>query len=315
MCGALVVSSLSTTWASPCFRYSSTLLVPINPWCHLWALTLFDTVCHSGISSNWFCNPVSSNPDYLLNQSLLFFSFLLLCPDGYLTPSSRLMTTGSIWPWWRESWDQCPLGWFVRRGEKEQAQTPKWSIFCNQINIYIFEHNSHWCLCPLRKQKYFYRGRLDWDESSSAGKYVRENCKPLRVRRVDAKWKRNEFISSRAKKLKAMLCIKRSVFVLYWSYLFLNSVLNFVVVFPFSILFFTASGTCCQRQRSTTSCLTSLKACWSTSPLRGWCWPTPSNTLSSRMEGLVRQQAARTGRATEISVGDPRTCKDWMTED
>uniref|UniRef100_A0A3Q3QNJ4 dual-specificity kinase n=1 Tax=Monopterus albus TaxID=43700 RepID=A0A3Q3QNJ4_MONAL len=30
------------------------------------------------------------------------------------------------------------------------------------------------------KQKYFYHGRLDWDESSSAGKYVRENCKPLR---------------------------------------------------------------------------------------------------------------------------------------
>ncbi|MBN3291398.1 CLK2 kinase, partial [Polypterus senegalus] len=31
-----------------------------------------------------------------------------------------------------------------------------------------------------RKQKYFYHGRLDWDESSSAGRYVRENCKPLR---------------------------------------------------------------------------------------------------------------------------------------
>ncbi|XP_076826709.1 dual specificity protein kinase CLK2b isoform X2 [Brachyhypopomus gauderio] len=31
-----------------------------------------------------------------------------------------------------------------------------------------------------RKQKYFYRGRLDWNENSSAGKYVRENCKPLR---------------------------------------------------------------------------------------------------------------------------------------
>ncbi|KAJ8273476.1 hypothetical protein GJAV_G00102020 [Gymnothorax javanicus] len=31
-----------------------------------------------------------------------------------------------------------------------------------------------------RKQKYFYRGRMDWDESSSAGRYVRENCKPLR---------------------------------------------------------------------------------------------------------------------------------------
>lgn len=32
-----------------------------------------------------------------------------------------------------------------------------------------------------RKQKYFYRGRLDWDENTSAGRYVRENCKPLRV--------------------------------------------------------------------------------------------------------------------------------------
>lgn len=31
-----------------------------------------------------------------------------------------------------------------------------------------------------RKQKYFYRGRLDWDENTSAGRYVRENCKPLR---------------------------------------------------------------------------------------------------------------------------------------
>ncbi|KAG8430025.1 hypothetical protein GDO86_018627 [Hymenochirus boettgeri] len=31
-----------------------------------------------------------------------------------------------------------------------------------------------------RKQKYFYHGRLDWDESTSAGRYVRENCKPLR---------------------------------------------------------------------------------------------------------------------------------------
>jgi CDC-like kinase len=31
-----------------------------------------------------------------------------------------------------------------------------------------------------RKTKYFYRGRLDWDERSSAGRYVRDNCKPLR---------------------------------------------------------------------------------------------------------------------------------------
>ncbi|XP_011876052.1 PREDICTED: probable serine/threonine-protein kinase clkA isoform X2 [Vollenhovia emeryi] len=29
------------------------------------------------------------------------------------------------------------------------------------------------------KTKYFYHGKLDWDDKSSAGRYVRENCKPL----------------------------------------------------------------------------------------------------------------------------------------
>ena len=28
--------------------------------------------------------------------------------------------------------------------------------------------------------KYFSRGRLEWDEKSSAGRYVRDNCKPLK---------------------------------------------------------------------------------------------------------------------------------------
>jgi CDC-like kinase len=31
-----------------------------------------------------------------------------------------------------------------------------------------------------RKTKYFYRGRLDWDERSSAGKYVKESCHSLK---------------------------------------------------------------------------------------------------------------------------------------
>lgn len=30
-----------------------------------------------------------------------------------------------------------------------------------------------------KKTKYFYKGKLDWNEKSSAGRYVRENCKPL----------------------------------------------------------------------------------------------------------------------------------------
>ena len=34
----------------------------------------------------------------------------------------------------------------------------------------------------FRKTKYFYKGKLDWDERSSAGRYVRENCKALRVK-------------------------------------------------------------------------------------------------------------------------------------
>ena len=33
----------------------------------------------------------------------------------------------------------------------------------------------------FRKTKYFYKGKLDWDERSSAGRYVRENCKALKV--------------------------------------------------------------------------------------------------------------------------------------
>jgi hypothetical protein len=33
-----------------------------------------------------------------------------------------------------------------------------------------------------RKTKYFYKGRLDWDERNSDGRYVRDNCKSLRVR-------------------------------------------------------------------------------------------------------------------------------------
>jgi len=31
-----------------------------------------------------------------------------------------------------------------------------------------------------RKSKYFYHGRLDWDERSSSGRYVRDTCQPLR---------------------------------------------------------------------------------------------------------------------------------------
>lgn len=81
----------------------------------------------------------------------------------------------------------------------------------------------------------------------------------------------------------------------------------------YSLLFLLSaiSGTCCRRRRSTTSCLTSLKACWSTSPPRGWCSPTHSSTPSLTTGRLARRQAAKTGRAIVTSAGDPRASKDW----
>lgn len=33
----------------------------------------------------------------------------------------------------------------------------------------------------FRKNKYFYRGHLDWDKESSSGRYVIDNCRPLQV--------------------------------------------------------------------------------------------------------------------------------------
>lgn len=37
----------------------------------------------------------------------------------------------------------------------------------------------YYMIRKTRKSKYFYRGKLDWDENSSSGRYVRENCRPL----------------------------------------------------------------------------------------------------------------------------------------
>uniref|UniRef100_A0A8C1QUE5 dual-specificity kinase n=1 Tax=Cyprinus carpio TaxID=7962 RepID=A0A8C1QUE5_CYPCA len=66
--------------------------------------------------------------------------------------------------------------------------------FCRALKSLIFRLMEHLAMMErvhgpvpsrmirkTRKQKYFYRGRLDWDESTSAGRYVRENCRPLRV--------------------------------------------------------------------------------------------------------------------------------------
>ncbi|KAG1669232.1 Serine/threonine-protein kinase Doa [Nymphon striatum] len=45
-----------------------------------------------------------------------------------------------------------------------------WSVGCILFELYL----------GITLFQYFYHGRLDWEEKSSAGRYVRENCKPLR---------------------------------------------------------------------------------------------------------------------------------------
>lgn len=88
-----------------------------------------------------------------------------------------------------------------------------------------------------------------------------------------------------------------------------------LALFTFALTLSAVSGIYCPRQRSTTSCLTSSKACWSMNPLKGWCWATPSSTLSLRTEGSERRRAARAGRATGTSAGDAQASKDWVSED
>uniref|UniRef100_A0A1B6DEN0 Protein kinase domain-containing protein n=1 Tax=Clastoptera arizonana TaxID=38151 RepID=A0A1B6DEN0_9HEMI len=80
-----------------------------------------------------------------------------------------------------------------------------WSIGCIIFELYLgitlfqtHDNREHLAMMerilgviPYRmarksKTKYFYHGKLDWDVKSSAGRYVRENCKPLsRYQTVD----------------------------------------------------------------------------------------------------------------------------------
>lgn len=75
-----------------------------------------------------------------------------------------------------------------------------WSIGCIMFELYLgitlfqtHDNREHLAMMerilgtvPYRmarktKTKYFYHGKLNWDEKSSASRYVRESCKPLHV--------------------------------------------------------------------------------------------------------------------------------------
>ena len=58
------------------------------------------------------------------------------------------------------------------------------SYYINLPNYTNVEYNNHPIIFRLIRRtrtKFFNGGTLLWDENSSAGKYVRENCKPLQV--------------------------------------------------------------------------------------------------------------------------------------
>lgn len=73
------------------------------------------------------------------------------------------MTIVNIWRWWKGFSAQFHTEW---RGKQSNHKT------IAQLSNENFPRRK-------TKTKYFYHGKLDWDEKSSAGRYVRDHCKPL----------------------------------------------------------------------------------------------------------------------------------------
>ena len=102
------------------------------------------------------------------------------------------MKTGSIWQWWKEFLAIFHPPWSSIQSKQvftvllESKQLCMFLIHSIVSSIRSKTFYST-CMtltsssCVFRKTKYFYKGRLDWDDRSSAGRYVRDNCKPLTV--------------------------------------------------------------------------------------------------------------------------------------
>lgn len=129
MCGALAASCLSTTWALPCFRYNDILLLffyfDIDNLAYSstngetntrtqhvlnWQEVTLGVICKFLWLSVWHCTDTLAAEAAVIKPwlspelvSLSISSSLLLNHRCLAHFSFRLMTTGSIWPWWRES--------------------------------------------------------------------------------------------------------------------------------------------------------------------------------------------------------------------
>ena len=71
------------------------------------------------------------------------------------------------------------------RGHRDSSRgRPPWER-AGRPRFPLTRHSPCCRMSQKTKTKYFYRGRLDWDEKTSAARYVRENCKPLKVSRTE----------------------------------------------------------------------------------------------------------------------------------
>lgn len=67
------------------------------------------------------------------------------------------------------------LGAFIRLSLQTLNIFLSYPIDCGKYPEFAFS------MTRRTKTKYFNAGKLIWEEGTSAGKYVRENCKPIKV--------------------------------------------------------------------------------------------------------------------------------------
>ena len=66
---------------------------------------------------------------------------------------------------------------------QRMIQSSRYDSKLLHTNTNVFLFIWHFIFLRSRKQKYFNRGRLDWNEGSKVGRCVKAKCKPLRVSR------------------------------------------------------------------------------------------------------------------------------------